>query len=111
MRNFLFTIVSMAAAVTAFILINNNNRNDYKMRFFNGEYFGSVDTVFLDRDSKMQPKAILNTGTGVFIENAVYGKVEKGDTLYKCKGDFKHYLIKKGDTTIYYADYLGDNLN
>ena len=110
MKNIFFTILTVFGAIVVFILIKRHDRHDYKQHVLNAEYFGSVDSLFLDASSKMQTKASLNTGVSVFIEHAIYGKVEKGDTLFKLKGDFKHYLVENGDTTIYFADYLGDEI-
>ena len=67
-------------------------------------FFGTIDSVYLDPDGRMQPVAILNGGK-YRVFNLIYQKFQKGDTLYKPVGTIKYYWIKNGDSILFYQQY------
>lgn len=110
MRNYLVTVLIIVVGLTTSYLINKNNKKEYFKKIKAEEYFGIVDSIFLDPDSRMQPKAMLINGLKVSVQNDVYKNIGPRDTLFKNAGSYNYYWIHAGDTTIYYQEFDGEQL-
>ncbi len=110
MRNYILTIVVLILGGVIFFIINNSDRNEYIEKLKSEDYIGIVDSTFLDPASRMQPKAVLNNGMKVSVQNDIYSTVRPGDVLLKNAGSLEYYLIHKDDTIVYYQEYGGEQI-
>ncbi|MEO6833930.1 MAG: hypothetical protein ABI169_17105 [Chitinophagaceae bacterium] len=67
-----------------------------------------MDSIFLDPEARFQPCALLNKSEKIYIDKAIFGSVELGDTLFKRADAYQKYMIKNGGTLVYFRDYNGD---
>jgi hypothetical protein len=84
-----------------------NGKKDY----LNIEFNGTVESRFLDPDSRMQPVIILNDKIKYRIANMpIFENIKIGDTIFKRSGSMRYYLIKNGDTIVFYQRSAGKEI-
>jgi hypothetical protein len=110
MKGFFITVAILAGGITISYFISRNDKKDYIDRIKAENYFDVVDSVFLDPDSRMQPKAALSAGLKVSVQNDIYKQIAPGDTIFKKEGSLRFYWIHNGDTSIYYEEYNGEEV-
>lgn len=108
-RKILSLFILVIGILITFFSISNR-KHDYIKKLQEEEYFGTIDTIFMDPEARMQPKAILTNGDRIPINNPIYSKILSGDLLLKRKNDVKFFIIRKNDTTIFYQKYDGEEI-
>lgn len=106
-KSLLQFIIVFGVGISFLIYTNSRDKKEFIEELKENSFLGKVDSIYLDPEAKMQPVALLSNGERIYIKNDIYKKISAGDTLFKKSGSFIHYLIRNGDSSIFYQKFGG----
>jgi hypothetical protein len=108
MKNLALYLLFFACVITFIVLMSNYRKNKYVNSVKEMDYYGNIDSLFLDPDGRMEPAAMLNTKRKIYLDKPIVKKASVGDLVYKRSGSLNFFLVKGNDTIRYNTTYSGD---
>jgi|GEM_PF-6238332 len=107
-KTWIFVIILAFSLCIYFLNIESSNYLNEKIK--KTDFFGPLENKFFDSTERGVAKILIGGEKFDMRNREIFDKLSLGDTLLKHKENFKYYLIKNNDTTVFYQIYKGDEI-